>query len=91
MLKAYFRARSGPGGQRLMSRGNDAVVTAGMAALADVDPDLVNDLDTVLLNLVYGLLGRFAVGEIDISDVLPTLDKAVFRMTSGSEGDASNS
>jgi len=36
-------------------------------------------------NLVYGLVGRFAADEIDITEILPTLDRAVFRLTSGYE------
>lgn len=86
MLKAYFRARSAPGGRRLVRRGLDVVVPAAMAVLGDVDAALVEDLDTVVSSLVYGLVGRFAAGEIHITDILPTLDRAVFRLTSGYEG-----
>jgi TetR/AcrR family transcriptional regulator, cholesterol catabolism regulator len=85
MLKAYFRARSAPGGQRLLRRGLDAVVPAGMEVLADVDTRLVQDLDNILSSLVYGLLGRFAAEEIEITEILPTLDRAVHRLTSGYE------
>lgn len=83
MLKAYFRARSAPGGQRLLRRGLDAVVPAGMEVLVDVDTGLVQDLDSILSSLVYGLLGRFAADEIDITEILSTLDRAVLRLTSG--------
>ena len=85
MLKAYFRARSSPGGQRLIRRGFDAVVPAGMAVLGNVEVDFVQDLDTVLSSLVYGLLGRFSAGEIEITDILPILDRTVLRLTSGYE------
>lgn len=44
MLRAYYRARFAPGGQRLVSRGLDAVVPAAMAVLAEAEPDLVADL-----------------------------------------------
>lgn len=83
MLKAYFRARAAPGGESLVRRGLDAVVPSAMAVLGNVDADLVKDLDTVLSSLVYGLVGRFAAGEIQITDILPTLERAVFRLTSG--------
>ena len=89
MLKAYFRARSAPGGQRLLRKGLDAVVPAGMQVLAGVDTNLVQDLDSILSSLVYGLLGRFAADEIDITEVLPTLERAVHRLTSGYESTAS--
>jgi TetR/AcrR family transcriptional regulator, cholesterol catabolism regulator len=88
MLKAYFRARSAPGGERLLRRGLDAVVPAGMEVLADVDASLVQDLDTILSSLVYGLLGRFAADEIAIIEILPTVERAVHRLTSGYEGAA---
>jgi AcrR family transcriptional regulator len=91
MLKAYFRARSAPGGQRLLRRGLDAVVPAGMEVLAGVDQSLVQDLENILSSLVYGLLGRFAADEIEITEILPTLDRAVLRLTAGYESTASNS
>src|SRR5436305_5801437 len=86
MLKAYFRIRSAPGGQRLLRRGLDAVVPAGMQVLGNVDDSLVQDLDSILSSLVYGLLGRFAADEIDITEILSTLDRAVLRLTSGYQG-----
>jgi TetR/AcrR family transcriptional regulator, cholesterol catabolism regulator len=85
MLKAYFRVRTAPGGQKLIRRRFDAVVPAAMAVLADVDADFVQALDTILSNVVYALLGRFAGGEIGITEILPTLDRTVFWLTSGYE------
>jgi AcrR family transcriptional regulator len=90
MLKAYFRARSAPGGQRLLRRGLDAVVPSGMEVLAGVDKSLVQDLENILSSLVYGLLGRFAANEIEITEILPTLDRAVLRLTSSYESSASS-
>jgi AcrR family transcriptional regulator len=85
MLKAYFRARAAPGGQKLIRRGFDAVVPAAMEVLADVDADFIHDLDAILSSLVYGLLGRFAAGEIDITEIVPSLDRTVRRLTIGYE------
>ena len=85
MLEAYFRVRTAPGGQKLISRGFDVVVPAAMAVLAGVDADFIQDLDTVLSSLVHGLVGRFATGEIGITEILPALDRAVFRLTAGYE------
>lgn len=81
MLRAYFRARSAPGGQRLVSRGLDAVIPATAAALDGADPDLIDDLPPIISNLAYGLVARFAAGEIPITEILPTLDRALFRLT----------
>ncbi|WP_245568235.1 TetR family transcriptional regulator [Nocardia jiangxiensis] len=83
LLVAYFRARSSPGGERLVRRGFDAVVPAAMAVLEEVDAEFVRDLDAVLSSLVYGLLGRFAAGEIEISALVPVIDRAVYWMTAG--------
>jgi TetR/AcrR family transcriptional regulator, cholesterol catabolism regulator len=83
MLNAYFRARSAPGGQKLVRRGFDAVVPAAMEVLADADPTFVEDVDDIVSSAVYGLMGRFAAGEIDITDILPSLDRTVYYLTAG--------
>jgi TetR/AcrR family transcriptional regulator, cholesterol catabolism regulator len=82
MLKAYFRARTAPGGKRLIRRGFDAVVPAVMEVLADADQDFIQDMDTIVSNVAYGLLGRFAADEIAIKEIVPTLDRTVRRLTS---------
>lgn len=83
MLIAYFRARAAPGGQRLVERGLDLVVPVGLAVLAGVEEDFVRDVDSIVTSLVYGLVGRFAAGEIAITDILPSLDRTVYWMTTG--------
>ena len=85
MLKAYFRARSAPGGERLMDRGLNVVTPTTMTVLGRVAPGFVDDLDAIVTSLVYGLSGRFAAGEIAITDILPTIERTVFWLTSGYE------
>jgi AcrR family transcriptional regulator len=85
ILAAYVRARSAPGGDRLVRRGLDVVGPAMRAALSDVDDGFIADLDAVISNLVYGLSARFAAGEIAITDILPVLDRTVYWLTSGYE------
>lgn len=85
MLAAYYRARSSPSGQRLLRRGLDIVAPAGRELLADVDDAFIADFDAVVFNVVYGLLGRFSTGELAITDILPTLDRAVYWLTAGYE------
>jgi AcrR family transcriptional regulator len=85
MLTAFYRARSSPNGHILFRSGLSIVLPAGLEVLADVDEAFVRDLDTVLSSMVYGLLGRFAIGEIAISDILPALDRTVFWLTAGYE------
>ena len=87
MLMAYSRARAAPGGERLVRRGLDAVVPAAMEILAGVDPQFVADLDTIVLSQVFGLTGRFAAGEIEATDILPSLDRTIYWLTAGYAAD----
>ena len=87
MLKAYFRARTAPGGEKLIRRGFDAVVPAvtEVVADADADPNFIRDADAIVTNVVYGLLGRFAAGEIEITEIVPSLDRTVQYLTTSYE------
>ncbi len=85
MLKAYYRSRSATGRELLLHRGLDNVVPAAMEVLDGVDEDFVADLDTVLATVIFGLSGRFAAGEIAITDILPTIERTVRWFTTGYE------
>lgn len=85
MLRAYSRARAAPGGDRLVRRGLDAVMPAGLSILAGVDEAFVHDFDNILTSLVFGLVGRFTAGEIAITEILPTLDRTIYWLTAGYE------
>ncbi|MCV7347834.1 TetR family transcriptional regulator [Mycolicibacterium rhodesiae] len=85
MLKAYYRSRSATGRELLLHRGLDNVVPAAMEVLDGVDDDFVADLDTVLTTVIFGLSGRFAAGEIAITDILPTIERTVRWFTTGYE------
>lgn len=81
MLRSYFRARSGPGGKRLIQRGLDAVLPVARAALGQLDPEFAQDLELILTGVVFGFLGRFTEGEIDVTEIVPGIERAVFRLT----------
>jgi len=83
MLLAFFRVRLAPGGETLGRRGFDVVVPVGKAVLADVDPTFVAELESILSAVVYGLVGRFLEGQIEFADIMPTIDRTVFWLTSG--------
>jgi AcrR family transcriptional regulator len=85
MLTAYFRVRATAGGQQLVRHGLDVAVPAFFQVLGDIEEDFLADLDTTISTLVYGLVGRFTAGEIAVTEILPILDRAVFRLTSGYE------
>lgn len=83
MLLAYFRVRTSPSSADLAFRSFDSVVPLGMAVLSDVDPDFVAELESILSSVVYGLAGRYREGLIEITDIMPTLDRTVFLLTTG--------
>jgi TetR/AcrR family transcriptional regulator, cholesterol catabolism regulator len=83
MLTAFFRARAAPGGQELFRQGLDITVPSFMEVLADVEAEFVRDLETILSTVIYGLLGRFSAGELDITEIVPTLDRTVYWLTIG--------
>lgn len=85
MLTAFFRARAAPGGDELFSRGLDIAAPSFMEVLADVDPEFIRDLDTILQTMIYGLLGRFAAGEVQIKDIVPSLERTVHWLAAGYE------
>jgi TetR/AcrR family transcriptional regulator, cholesterol catabolism regulator len=81
MLRSYFRARSGPGGKRLIQRGFDAVLPVARAIVAQLDSEFAEDLELILTGVVFGFLGRFTAGEIEVTDIVPGIERAVFRLT----------
>lgn len=91
MLRSYFRARSGPGGQRLIQRGLEAVLPVARAALAQVDSEFAQDFELILTGVIFGFLGRFTEGEIDVTEIVPGIERTVFRLTAGYEASAANS
>ncbi|BBY36279.1 TetR family transcriptional regulator [Mycobacterium mantenii] len=85
MLRSYFQARSGPGGKRLIQRGVDAVVPVAKAVLAQAEPGFANDLELILTGVVYGLLTQFSQGEIEVTDIVPGIERTVFWLTAAYE------
>ncbi len=88
MLRSYFRARSGPGGDRLIQRGVDAVVPVAKSILAQVDSDYGKDLELILTGVIFGFLARFTQGEIEVTEIVPGLERAVFWLTAAYESHA---
>ncbi|WP_024440577.1 MULTISPECIES: TetR family transcriptional regulator [unclassified Mycobacterium] len=85
MLAAYYRVRSSPNGQKLFRFGLDVVAPAGREIFDGVDADFVEDFTDVISSVIYGLLGRYATGEIAVTDILPILDRTVYWLTRGCE------
>lgn len=81
MLRAYFRAQAGPGGQDLTEHGLDVVVPVARTILRQSDPAFAGDMEKIMSGVIYGLLAQFADGAIAVTDILPVLDRAVFWLT----------
>lgn len=86
MLTAYFRVRSSANGHKLFRWGLDLVEPAGREIFAGVDEQFVADFNDIISSVIYGLLGRYTAGEIAVTDILPILDRTVYRLTRGYEG-----
>jgi len=82
MLKAFHRARAVPGGERLDQRAWRVIEPAGWAVLAGGEPRYVEDVIVVLTNVADAVVARFAAGQLDATDILPTLERATYRLTS---------
>lgn len=88
MLEAYHRARIGPGSERLDNHGLDAVLPIAAAVLGGADPQYLQDIAVVLSNMTFSLLGQCADGTLEVAQVLPMLERAVYRLTANNEPDA---
>jgi len=88
MLQAYHRARLGPGGERLDRQGRDAIIPLARAVLDGADPDYAADIEVVLTNMAYAVVGRAADGELPATEMLPALERAVRRLTADNAAEA---
>jgi AcrR family transcriptional regulator len=85
MLEAYHRARLDPEGKRLDRQGMRAIMPNAVALLENAEPAYAADIDLILKNVSYAVVGRFAAGALDITAILPTLERAVYRLTADNE------
>jgi hypothetical protein len=81
MLEAYHRARGGPGGERLQLHSAEAIVPIARAVLQNIDQAYMDDISAILTSVAHGVIARFVAGELDITELLPTLERTVFRLT----------
>jgi AcrR family transcriptional regulator len=85
MLEAFYRARMGPGGERLGAQGHLAVKPWAGAVLDRLDPGYAADIDLVLSLVVQAALARFVAGDLAVTDILLVIERAVFRLTTDNE------
>lgn len=81
MLEAYHWARSGLGGEQLVLQGMAVVKPIVEAALPGADPQYLSDVELIHEHVTRAAIARFAEGEIAVTDILPILERALFRLT----------
>jgi len=82
MLVAYHRVANGPQRLRVRSRMFDALAPVGLRALEVHDARYAADVSTIMELVSDGAIGWYAEGHLEIDEVLPTISRAVYRLTS---------
>src|SRR5262245_17089602 len=85
ILEAFHRARTSPAGEPLDKQGEVVVAPVVAALLEKVDPTYAQDFGLIMTNMVCGVIQRFALGELPVSDLLPVLERTLFRLTTDNE------
>jgi TetR/AcrR family transcriptional regulator, cholesterol catabolism regulator len=85
MLEAYYKAEAGPAGARLRRQGARVIVPEARHLLEDRDPEYAADVESILTNMAYAVTGRFIEGQIAATAILPTLERAVHRLTTDNQ------
>ena len=52
------------------------------------DSEYIADIGQIIGNVVYGLIARFTEGQIAMSEILPALERTVFRLTANASAPA---
>jgi AcrR family transcriptional regulator len=81
MLEAFHRASARPKGEWLTSQGVAISKPMTQAALKDADPQYVSDLWMIFMHVQRALIDRFVEGEITVTEILPNLERTLFRLT----------
>ena len=81
MLESFVYARMTPTGEQLLRQGEVAAGLASVAVFDHVDPAFTDDFALIMTNVVYGLLGRFAAGQLPITEIMPTIERVLRRLT----------
>lgn len=81
LLAAWVRAQREPGGHRLLAQATAAIEPASRVLLDVCEPVYADDIAVVLTNAAHGLVWQFANGAIGADEILPGLERTVFRLT----------
>jgi len=78
---AFSRARWLPGGERLQEQGNELASPLIVRLFAGVDRRWGEDFMEIVTYAVGMLMGQAGNGEIAVDEILPALERVVFRLT----------
>jgi AcrR family transcriptional regulator len=81
MLVAYHRVGDGPHRLRVRSRMFDALAPVGLRALETHDALYASDVSTILELVCDGAIALYAEGHLHLVEVLPQIERAVYRLT----------
>jgi AcrR family transcriptional regulator len=84
MLEVFVQACATTGRDRLRAQGNAAVERLAGAAIKQLDPAWAADVSMILTNVTEGALSRYLQGEISVTDILPSLERTLYRLQQGS-------
>jgi AcrR family transcriptional regulator len=82
MLEAFHRASSRPGGERLFGQGLPIIEDF----IQGVDAAYAEDLQLIMWHVVRSALDRFAAAELAITEIVPVLERTLFRLTTDNRG-----
>jgi TetR/AcrR family transcriptional regulator, cholesterol catabolism regulator len=82
MLEALYRARDSGASERLAIQGYVFAEDVLAPIFEDADPDFVADVFMILWHVNDSVMAKCARGEIPITDLLPIMERTVYRLTS---------
>jgi AcrR family transcriptional regulator len=85
MLVAYYKARLSSGGDHLLMEGLSVARRVAAVGLANADPGYMADMQLVFKHVIRGAVSRFACGEIEVTEILPILERTLTRLMSNNE------
>jgi len=90
ILDAYVRARLRPGGERLDAEGLAVLTPRLFGLFNDVDPTYRDDVLTIVGHVVNAAVGAAAQGALPIDEILPLIERTVYRLTTDNRNLAEN-
>jgi AcrR family transcriptional regulator len=88
MLAAYHHVIEGPFGADLYDRTFRLLAPVGLRALEGRDTTFVDDVSTILGDASDAAIAKCAAGRLDVTEILPRLERVVYRLTHDNAAEA---